>query len=213
MTINALSSELALSLRPVKHIAFSRICLEWAAVTLASLAIIAMLYGLRPDLALQFADRLFAAEIFLNILLVGAAGLAAVSLAYPDRARIFLLKPLLAMIFTGYSGVLLAGVLRVPGALDSVANATPHGPECLVCILSFAAVPAAWMLWRLRGLASVRPALMGWAALTMAAAAGSLGVRLVESEIAQAGLIAWHYLPLLVLSGAGLILGRKIFRW
>lgn len=213
MNTDALSKELALRLWPVKHLAYSRVCLEWAAITLASFTVIGMLYGLRPDLSLQLTDRLFAAEMLLNILLVAAAGLTAAALAYPGRAQIFLLKPFLAVIFTGYSGVILLGVLRAPMMLDGVVNATPHGLECLLCILSFAAVPAAWMLWRLRGLASVKPALMGWAAMTMAAATGSLGVRLVESEIVSAGLIAWHYLPLLVLSGAGLVLGRKIFHW
>ena len=213
MNTQMLVSHLANSLRSVKRVAYRRVNCEWIAVTLSSLAVIGLLYGFRPDLAFQLAQPLFAAEIALNILLIAIAGFSAASFAYPDRAGTPLLGPLLAAVFAGYSAVALLTAFRAPAMLDGVVNTVPHGLQCLLCILAFAAVPAAWMLWRLRGLASTRPMLTGMAALLLAAATGSLGVRLVEIETAPDGLIVWHYLPLLVLSGAGLVAGRKIFRW
>lgn len=213
MNTGVLISALSQSLRPVRHLAFARICGEWLTVTVASFAAIALLYGFRTGLAGQLATPLFAIEMALNILLIVAAGLMAVSLAYPDRASVVLLRPLLANVFTFYSGIALVTALRDPGVLDSVENTAPHGLACLMCIVSFAAIPALWMLWRLRALAITRPMQTGFAALLMATATGSLGVRLVETEIAPSGLIVWHYLPLLALSGLGVYAGNRIFRW
>lgn len=213
MNTQALAAELASHHQPVKPITYGRLCLEWAAVTAISFAAVVFFYGgFRADLSARLAEPLFAAEIALNLLLAVVAGFSATALAYPDRAA-RMRRILLWIVFTGYSAIFLMTAFYRPVVTDPLANTAPHGFECLLCILTFAAVPALWMLWRLRQLASVKPMQMGFAALLMAMAAGGVGVRLVESEIMPDGLLLTHYLPILLLSGAGLLLGGKLFRW
>ena len=213
MSSNELIAGLTQSLKPVKHLSYARICAEWISITFASFMAIALLYNFRSDLAIQFASPLFAAEILLNILLIAVAGLTATALAYPGRAKAALHGGMLVFVFAGYSLITLITAFRNPGVLNSMVITTPHGLECLLCILSFAAIPALWMLWRLRALAITMPMQAGLAALMMATATGGLGVRLVEAEVVPDGLMLWHYLPLLVFSGIGLFAGAKIFRW
>jgi len=215
MNTKTLIKELALKAGPVKRIAHTRICVEWMAITLLCLVAVGNVYGFRPDLVQQLSSPLFLSEMLLNALLIVVAGCTATAFSYPDRAKATLLKPALMAVFFGYSAIALVTVFTEPTIHSPVEGMKhdAHGMACLLCIFAFAAIPALWMFWRLRQLASTRPMLAGGTALMMAIATGCLGVRLVEREIMSAGLILWHYLPLLVLSALGLILGKKIFRW
>ncbi len=213
MNTDALVAELSGSLKPVKSTRYARICAEWLVVTIASFIIMGNISGFRADLNARMGEPLFVAEISLNLLLIIIAGLTACALAFPDRAKTPLLKPLLGLVFAGYGFFALRTIFTIPNIADSLANTAPHGIECLICILGFATAPALYMFWRLRKLAPVHPAQMGGAVMMMAVATGCLGVRLVENEIMPSGLLLWHYAPLLILSGVGLWLGRKLFRW
>ena len=213
MNTDALVTELSGALKPVKSVGYGRILAEWLAVTLASFLGVGGVIGFRPDLSARMSEPLFATEIALNLLLILIAGLTACALAFPDRAKTPLLKPLLALVFIGYGFFALKTLFTIPDIVDSLANTAPHGISCFICILIFAFIPTLYLLWRLKKLATVNPALMGSAALMTTIATGCLGVRLVEDEIMPSGLLLWHYAPLLILSGAGLWLGRKFFRW
>lgn len=212
MNTDALIAEMALNARPVKRLKHARLCAEWLAAVVLSLLGVSVVNGLRPDLAARLAEPQFMAELLLNLMLVVVAGCAASAFAYPDRAKARVLTPLLLVSFVLYSALVLRTALQTPSLGQELATNAHHGFECLGCILSVAALPAVWMLWRLRRLASIKPMQAGAAALMMAVAAGCLGVRLVETEQATAGLLLWHYLPLLVLSALGLLLGKKLFR-
>jgi len=208
MTTESLIAELTMQARPVARIAHARVCAEWCAVVLLCLIGGCVVSGVAEELYIRLNDPLFIGELALNVMLIVIAGCAATAFAYPDRAQAPLLKPALIACFAGYSGLVASTIMSAP-ALESSA----HGLECFTCILSFAALPAIWMFWRLRSLASTRPMHAGAAAAMMAVATGCLGVRLVEHETAAAGLLLWHYIPLLVISAVGLLLGKKIFRW
>jgi hypothetical protein len=213
MSTQSLIAELTMQARPRKRLPHMRICAEWMTITLLSFAAIGWLYGFRPDLSAKLAEPWFMLEMAMNAMLVLVAGCSATAFSYPDRAKATFLKPMLAMIFMGYSLITLMTVFNEPNLASEVASNARHGLECLLCIVSFAAIPAIWMFWRLRQLASTKPMQAGGAALMMAVAAGCLGIRLVETEMESAGMVIWHYLPLLVLSGLGLILGKRIFKW
>lgn len=210
MTTESLIAELTLQARPIKRLPHLRVCVEWALVTLLSLAVVSQFSGLRDDIAARLAEPMFALELALNFMLIVIAGCAATAFSYPDRAQAPFLKPALLICFGAYSALIVFSVVSAPSA---VPTDVPHGIECFTCILSFAAMPALWLFWRLRQLASTRPMHAGFAALMMAVAVGCLGVRLVENETASAGVMLWHYLPLVLLSALGLLLGKKIFRW
>jgi hypothetical protein len=213
MSTESMIAELALRARPVKRLPHLRICAEWMAVTVVSFAAIGLLYGFRPDLSQRMAEPLFMLEIAMNAMLVLVAGCSATAFSYPDRAKATTLKPMLLMIFMGYSALAVMTAFKQPDLAAQFANNAPHGIRCLLCILSFAAIPAIWMFWRLRYLATTKPMQAGGAAVMMAVAAGCLGVRLIETEVESSSLILWHYLPLLVLSSLGLFLGKRIFKW
>lgn len=153
------------------------------------------------------------AELTLNILLIVISACAAVTFSYPDQPGAQTLRPFLAIVFAGYSAVALLSAFQSPELIGDIASSAPHGLECFICILVFAILPTGWMIWRLRRLASTAPALLGGLILLTATATGCLGVRIVETEIITTGLIVWHYLPLILLSGLGMASGTKIFRW
>ena len=213
MSTESLIAELTMKARPIKRLPHMRICAEWMTITLLSFASIGWLYGFRPDLSIKLAEPKFMLEIAMNAMLVLVAGCSATAFSYPDRAKVTFLKPMLAMIFVGYSLITAITAFSQPDLTTDFVNTAPHGVRCLLCILSFATLPAFWMFWRLRHLASVKPMQAGGAALMMAVAAGCLGVRLVETEIESGGMVLWHYVPLVVLSGIGLLLGKRIFKW
>jgi hypothetical protein len=207
MNSDILIQELSLKAAPVKPTRYGRVCAGWMVITLLCLVGITSLHGLRPDFAERMAETRFALELLLNGTLIVLAGLLATNCGYPDRARSVRLRVALGVVFIGYSGLTLA-------ALDMPAKESgAHGVECLACILSYAVVPGVWIVWQVRRLASTQPQLAGACAALMALATGCLGVRLVEVETQPEGLLLWHYIPLLVLSAAGILLGRKIFRW
>lgn len=211
------SEELILSLAakaaPVRHLAYRRVCAVWLLLTLTSLSIITAAYGMRADMPLRAQEWLFLWELGLNAVLIVVSGCTAIATAYPDRARTPLLRALVLLAFSAYSALTFMSV-STPTAPDMPPEqAIAHGMECMLCILSFAALPACWLYLNIRRLATVDPAYTAATAILTALATGCLGVRLVENELLANGLILWHYLPLVVLSAAGYLLGKKIFRW
>ncbi len=210
MNTNKLIASLAQNTAPLSHLSFGRVFAELATITCLSLLTITLLYGIRADISIQLSNEIYNFELFANSLLLIASAYTAVSLAYPDRitnkSTSFLLL-----------GLALYGVSIIFKLLENTEFSGEHihihSIECLICILSFAIIPAIFITWRLRKLATVKPALLGAVCLLMATSVGTLGVLIVESEVVSTGLILWHYLPIFALSFLGYLLGRKIFSW
>jgi len=215
MNTDSLIAELSLKLETARPVPLRRVMLEWFGVSLISLAMVVAMSGLRADFASQMQHAGFALEMALNVILMIAAAWATVMTAYPDRAHAPVPRILLAVSFIGYSALALLAIVSSPEWLDSLAmvETHSHGIECLMCILAGATMPALWLFWRVRRLASVVPSLSGALAVLTAIATGCLGVRLVEHDDGSAGHLLWHYLPLILFSLAGFALGKKVFRW
>jgi hypothetical protein len=214
MNNETLIAELSATLKPIKPASACRVRIarECAVVIAISLVGITALQGLRPDFAEQVREPLFLFELVLNLLLIIVSAAASIALAYPDSAHGKWLKPALLVTFFGYSGLVFM-TASAPSTLDDMGHVMHHTIECMLCILSYAALPALWILWRTRKLAPVRPLMSGVIALMMATSVGCLGVRLVESENVADGTVLWHYMPLVLFSALGLLFGKKIFRW
>ncbi|MDC7675900.1 NrsF family protein [Asticcacaulis machinosus] len=210
MSMKTLITQLSEKGRPVRHVPFARVCMETMAVTFISFIQIALIYGLRADLWARVSEPLFVAEIMMNLSLVIAAGVTATACAYPDRARLPGWPYLFILPLSLYAVVFAAAASATPDLAGAVFH--KHGFHCLICIVIFAIIPALWMLFRLRRLMVVKPMQAAGLSLIMALAAGGLGIRLVDAEPLSVGLLVWHYLPMLILSGGALLLGRKIFR-
>lgn len=210
MSLETLISQLSEKGRPVRYVPFARVCAEWLLVTAISFGVLTVIYGLRADLALRLSEPLFVAELLMNFSLVIAAGVTATAAAYPDRAGITGWRYLFIVPLLLYAVVFAAAASDTPDLAGAVFH--KHGFHCLLCIVIFAIIPAAWMLFRLRRLMVVKPMQAAGFSLIMALATGGLGIRVVDAEPLSVGLLIWHYLPMLILSGLGLLLGRKIFR-
>ena len=75
-------------------------------------------------------------------------------------------------------------------------------------------VPAlAAVLWAMRGLASTRPRVAGFAAGLLAGSLGALGYALYCSELSPVFVLVWYTLGILVPAGVGAVLGPRLLRW
>ena len=210
MKTEQLIQSLATQAAPVKTTSYQRLMVEWLCLTLGSLMAITLLYGLRADLSQQLSTTSFQIEIMANTMLFLFSGFGAIHLAYPRK-----LSKLVPTSLVIVGAIYVAAILYkiATPAEQSVDLHHSHSIYCLLCILSFAAIPAIYILWRLKQLATTNPAILGALCLLMATSAGAIGVLLVESEVVSTGLILWHYLPLAVISALGYAIGKKIFRW
>lgn len=199
-------SEAEVGYRPLS---LKRLMLEWIVVAAASIAMCVITSGVRPDLQIRFGELLFTAELTSNLLLAAVAACWMLQLSLPDRAHQRTGMIISGLLFAAYSVVCF--ISAQPETSPEVDHG--HSMECLVCLIGFSVLPAAWTMWRVRSLASVRPALAGLMGILMSASLGALCVRLVESEQGTQGFLLWHYAPLIVLSISGLWLGKKIFKW
>lgn len=208
MSHDALITQLAKQNAPVMPVSRLRLSAEISAVTALLTALVALTYGLRPDMGVMLTQITFIIEMVLNLTLIGLAVLLAVQLSYPDSKGQSFIWQLTALVMVAYGVVLYVQNVASPGAAPD-----SHGVECVLCILSFTLLPAAWLLWRLRRMAPTQLAQLGMAIFFMAAATGALGVRIVEYGHDSSGVVISHYVPMLALALLGAALGKKIFHW
>ena len=160
--------------------------LSFAAAVLAGLA---LLRGVRPDLAAQFGsvDFLLATS---SALLTGVTGvLAALLLAAPDRTRLWIALPLAsAALWLGAVGLgcLRGWVALEPGALDPAELAS-----CSLTVVLAGTPLTLAMLALLRRAAPLRPALPLAAAALAAAGITATALGLLHSIGASALVLAW----------------------
>lgn len=206
---DALIAELTLQAQPVVRKSLSGFLCKWLLVSIISLVAITLMYGIREDIQLQLGNPFFVMELAIHGCFMLASALLASAAGFPGRIK-------KAHFILAYIGASLGYGWLIYMALNPIHTADdthPHGMACAVCIVSFTVIPALWYFMMVRKLAVTMPAISGSAALCMATAIGCIGVRLVENETAHQGLLLWHFLPLLLLSLCGIMIGQKFIRW
>jgi hypothetical protein len=186
-----------------------RLCLIWAAGTVAYIMFSAFLLGLRDDLLFRLQSPLYLLELALLAAVILSTFLAVALLSFPDlhQRRWLAWLPLpsafmfIAVLFLGFQESLLPAGPAAPGM------------ECLICISLLSLAPAVWIMAVLRSQASTHYHLAGGLALLAAAGIGGFILRLCEKTDAIIHIIQWHYLPLIGAVAAGLWLGRKFIKW
>ncbi len=98
-------------------------------------------------------------------------------------------------------------------AMSPEISLPPTAMECTICILLYAAVPAAWLMVLLRRHATTCPAIAGGLVVVAATSIGALALRLQEQTDSIPHLLTWHYLPMVLFSMVGMQLGRIFFKW
>ncbi len=169
--------------------------------------------GLRPDLLLQLTRPLFALEIGLLVLLVLTSVVAAILSMYPDIYQRPVLFKLPYGVFIGLAALMTAQLLLPHDA--AMVFPPPGSPEmeCALCIGIVALIPAALLFAIARKGASVQRLQSGFFTVLAASGVGCLTLRVAEMNDSIVHLLQWHYLPTVVFSTLGALLGNWLLRW
>lgn len=165
--------------------------------------------GLRPDWADKLHSPMYVAEIVALLAIFASTTLASALLVFPDlhqKARLAL-APLFAFALFGLI-LLLAWHGDNPPAPLPV-----HSFECTLSIAAVSLLPLFWTLVLMRRAASTHCRLAGGVALLSSFSVGALWLRLHEVNDSILHVIAWHYLPMLLVGIIGLWLGKRILKW
>ena len=177
-----------------------------------ALVLMAVLMGVRADLARMALEPMFWAKLAYCAMLATAALAVAARLGRPGARAAglagALAMPLLAM-------WLLAAV-SLYGTGGAEREALVFGTTWRVCAFSiaFLSLPLfAGLLWAMQGLAPTRPALAGAAAGVLSGAAAALIYSLHCPELGAPFLGIWYPLGMLIPAAAGAMIGPRLLRW
>ena len=183
----------------------------WLAFAGLILALVAIGHGVRTDLAARLHEPTFAASIAAALATGILAAMAAFAISLPDRSRWWLLLPLPAL------AVWIATIGY--GCFVDWVSIGPDGirlGEELPCLalLVLTGVPLAIALAAmLRHAALLRGgavAMMGGLAV---AAITATALSLVHDHDASVMILVWNLGTVALITGAGCLFGRRIFRW
>lgn len=170
-----------------------------------------LLLGVRPDIVDALRLPMFWVKLAFPAALAAGALLAAIRLSRPGvaigRVALLLAAPVLAVWVL--AAMALLGAPEDRGML--VWGET--WAACLVNIplLSLPAFVA--LLWVMKSLAPVRPALAGAAAGLLAGALGAVVYALHCPELAAPFIGLWYLMGMLIPAGIGALIGSRLLRW
>ena len=197
---------------PVRPLASPAVRLaRWTLAAAVCLAAGVAWVQLRHDLAetMWTASFLVQACLLLGTALLAAS--AALVVGVPGAEATLAMRTLPLLAIAAWAAWLVAAIVAQPGE-SRVWWPTP-APQCGVDITLLGLVPGL-LLWSLvRRAAPLRPAWTGLLAMLTAAAVGAVGTQLICANDDAAHLLLWHFVPVMVLTGAGIHLGRRFLRW
>lgn len=169
--------------------------------------------GLRADLVAQFTRPLFVIEIVLMLSLLVTSTIAAVLNIYPDLyQKSFWLKA--PYIIFGLILGLFIGQLFIPASNLAVIPAQIfHKIECARCIIFLAIIPAILIFIILKKGATIKPLQAGIFTTLATSSLGYLILRFSEANDSISHLLIWHYLPMLLFSILGAVIGKFLLKW
>lgn len=213
MKTNDLIAALAADIAPIDPArADRRFFVKLAGGAVLALTAVLLLMGLRPDLPAAAALPMFWVKLIFPASLALAALVVLRRLSYPGmrlgRAPAAAALPVTVVwIFAGL--VLLAA--PAGGRLALVLGET--WIQCPISIALLSVPALALALWAARELAPTRLALAGAAAGLFAGAVAAFAYALHCPETQAPFLAVWYVLGMLIPTGAGALLGRRVLRW
>jgi hypothetical protein len=174
--------------------------------------LMAILLGVRPDLAEATRLPMFWVKLAFPAALLAGALLAVLRLSRPGarlgRVPAAIAAPVLAMWLL--AAIVLLGA--APGERDDlVLGQSAASCPFTIAILSVPLFVAA--LWAMRGLAPTRLILAGAAAGLLSGAGGALVYALYCPEMAAPFIGIWYLLGMLIPTALGALLGPRLLRW
>lgn len=189
-----------------------RYALALFAGLLGALLLMVLLLGVRPDIADAVRLPMFWVKLAFPAVLAAVTLLAAVRLSHPGmalgRVGSALAAPVLAI-------WLLAG-LSLWGAAAEDRGMLIWGETWSACLVNvpLLSVPAfIGLLWVMKTLAPVRPALAGAAAGLLAGALSAAVYALHCPELAAPFIGLWYTLGMLIPAAFGAAIGARLLRW
>lgn len=205
--INRLAQDTA-AVKPAPHPFLLSAKLMGSAV--AYLTIVLMFSGVRPDLLIKLHEPLFVAELASLAGIFVATSLSASLLSFPDihqLRRVAFAAPVITF-------ALFVAVMLIAWLADNPSAPLPiHSVECTMSISLVSLLPAAWIFYVMRKLASTHFHLAGCCTLLFAFSIGAIWLRLYEVNNSIIHVIEWHYLPMIAFGIVGLWLGKVILKW
>jgi hypothetical protein len=174
--------------------------------------LMAVMLGVRPDLAEAARLPMFWVKLGFPAALAAGGFLAAMRLSRPgaslDAVPGTLAVPVLAMWLLAVISLARAAPDLWP---ELFFGRTWRGCPLLIAMLSAPVLVA--VLWAMKGLAPTRLRLAGGAAGLLAGAAGAFVYALHCPEMAAPFLGVWYLLGMLIPTAAGALLGPRLLRW
>ncbi len=208
--VDALIEQLSAKAAPVAQARHPYVqCLKWVTGFAVYLAFLVWVFPMRPDLAQKLQSPLFVAELAALALVNVTAALSCALLGFPDlmQKKALTFAPLVAFI------AFVVIMLLAYHADSPPAPAPEHEMLCTLCITLFSLMPAAWLFASMRKAASTHAGLSGYIATLCAFSIGGLVLRLSEQTDSISHLLQWHYIPMLLMSMAGIALGKLLLKW
>ncbi|MFA5172446.1 MAG: DUF1109 domain-containing protein [Sulfuriferula sp.] len=183
--------------------------LKWMAIAVVYIVISLLVLGVRSDVWVRLHSAMFLAEMGVLVAIVATTALSASLLAYPDmyqRSRWTLIPIFMFVIFVG--------VIALAWQADNPSSPPPvHSYQCSLTIAVLALLPAAWMFYSMRQLASTHRRFAGGVVMLSAFSIGAVTLRLSEQTNSIIHVIEWHYLPMIGVALLGVWLGKRLLKW
>jgi len=213
MKTHELIGLLAADARPVAlHALERRFAFASLLGVLGAMALMLLLYGVRPDLRQATDQPMFWLKFGFAAALAAAAGLALLRLARPGmpvgHALVLVALPPLTL------WMLALVALESAAPADRVAmvmGSTSRGCAFSIAFLSLPAFAA--LLWGLRQAAPTRLRLAGACAGLLAGALGTLVYSLHCPEMRSPFLAVWYVLGIALPTAVGAAIGPRVLRW
>jgi hypothetical protein len=188
--------------------AFDRIFLIAAALSLAvSVAMVLVLVGLRPDLLALKQRTPFDFKIASTLSLACGGFFLARRAVRPGSAGLSLLALLPGVLLLAFRGATDRSGLPVMGHSDVSAAV------CVGTIL-MVSMPALWLILRvLRTGAATRPGIAGALAGLLSGALGAAAYTLGCTNDAGLFVAIWYSAAILIMTGLGAAIGRRVLAW
>ncbi|MEA2725727.1 MAG: hypothetical protein QOF70_202 [Acetobacteraceae bacterium] len=188
--------------------AFDRAFLTAAALSLAvSVAMVLVLVGLRPDLLAVEQRTPFAFKIASTLSLACGGFFLARRAVRPGSAGLSLLALLPGVLLLVFRGATDRSGLPVMGRSDISAAV------CVGTIL-MVSMPALWLILRvLRTAAATRPGIAGALAGLLSGALGAAAYTLGCTNDAGLFVAIWYSAAILIMTGLGAAIGRRVLAW
>ena len=213
MKTDDLVAMLSTGITPVdRHVAARRIGAALLIGAVGSIALMQILFGIRPDIGRMIHLSVFWEKLAFPTVLGAGALWAVARLSKPGRRAGF-----------AWFVAALPIVIVWLGAIDVVANAAPDdratlilGQTWRVCpfniallsVPTFAAIQVA-----MRGLAPTRPRIAGAAGGLLAGTVATIAYSLHCPEMAVSFWAIWYVLGMAIPTAIGALVGPKILRW